>query len=54
MEMDSKQTSVGYLRQELNGAGDFVSEYKGLEQKDKDELKRYAREEMDLLGIEHI
>ena len=43
---------LAYLRQELNGAGDFVKEYKNLSPQDKDSLKADALVEMDIRGIE--
>ena len=42
------KTPLSYLRDELNGKGDFIKEYKVLDPKDKDDLKRYAAEDMAL------
>ena len=40
-------TPMKYLIENLNDNNDFLKEYKGLDPKDKDELKEYAKEEMD-------
>ena len=40
-------TPMKYLIENLNDNNDFLKEYKGLDNKDKEELKEYAKEEMD-------
>jgi len=40
-----------YLQQQLNGKGDFFNSYRELSDKDKETLKKWADEEMDVLGI---
>ena len=45
------QSIIGYLKQELNGRGDFMAEYKRLSDGEKQELKAYAAAEMAVLGI---
>ena len=40
-------TPMKYLIENLNDNNDFLKEYKGLDPKDKEELKEYAKEEMD-------
>ena len=39
-------TGLKYLRRELDIDNDFLSEWRRLSQKDKDELKDYAAEEI--------
>ena len=40
-------TPMKYLIENLNDNNDFLKEYKSLDNKDKDELKEYAKEEID-------
>jgi len=44
-------TVMAYLKQELSTGAGFVKEFMALSQKDKDELKQYAREELKVLNI---
>jgi hypothetical protein len=41
-----KETPLKYLRKELDTDNDFLNEWRKLSQKDKDELKDYAIEEI--------
>ena len=41
-------TPMKYLIENLNDNNDFLKEYKSLNAKDKEELKEYAKEEMDV------
>jgi len=51
MNKDKKISALQYLKQEL----DFkVAEWGQLSDKDKEDLKRWAIEEMDILGIPHL
>ena len=43
---ESPVTGIKYLRRELDIDNDFLSEWRRLSQKDKDELKEYAAEEI--------
>lgn len=45
-------TAIVYLKSQLNDTGDFLKSYKGLSTKDKEDLKTWAVEEMEVLGIE--
>lgn len=44
---------AAYLMKQLNDKGDFTSSYTKLSEKDKNDLKKWAQEEMDALKIEH-
>jgi hypothetical protein len=44
-------TIIAYLKQELD-TGSFLREFRGLSEKDRSDLRKYAEEEMNLLGIE--
>jgi hypothetical protein len=46
-----EQTIIGYLKDNLGLNGDFMAEYRSLSTKDKEDLRRYAAAEMELLGI---
>lgn len=46
-----KMTVVAYLKMHLNDQGDFLQQYKNLSAKDKEDLKKYAEEEMIFKGI---
>ena len=43
--------TLKYLRQELNNDGDFLVEWGKLSLEDKADIKKYAAEEMGVLGI---
>jgi|6_EtaG_2_1085325.scaffolds.fasta_scaffold43345_2 hypothetical protein len=45
-------TLVGYLRDNLGMAGDFMKEYRGLSTEDKQDLRDYVTAECEALGIE--
>lgn len=43
-------SAIQYLRQELAGSSaDFVAQWKSLSEKDKDDLREYARREMEFV-----
>ncbi len=42
---------LSYLRDQLNGQGDFLAQFKGLSSDDKLQLKEYGRQECKVLGI---
>jgi hypothetical protein len=48
---DKKMSALQYIKRELEFK---LSEWKELSEEDKDTLKRWAVEEMDSLGIEHV
>ena len=43
--------ALNYLMEHLNGFGDFTSQWKRLNDTDKDTLKRWAMEEQAALGL---
>jgi hypothetical protein len=45
------QSIVKYLKDQLNTLGDFYAEWKLLSAEDKVTLRRWAKEEMEYLGI---
>ena len=45
-------TVLAYLKKELNSMCDFVKEYKKLAESDREDLKKWAEEEMRERGIE--
>lgn len=47
---DKKINPLNYLAQELNGKGDFMQQYKTLNESDKTTLKHWADEEQTALG----
>jgi hypothetical protein len=49
-----KETPLKYLRKELDTNNDFLNEWRKLSQKDKDELKDYAIEEINGHNIKDI
>ena len=46
-----RMPALKYLSTHLNDKGDFMSQYKNLSEKDKQELKEYAEREQDALGL---
>ena len=51
--MEKKKFSVlGYLKHMLNVDGDFLSEFKRLDTKERTELREAAVKEMEVKGIE--
>lgn len=50
--MPDAKTPLAYIRQEMEGLGAFIPDWKELDKKDKDELVSYAKKEMTILGIE--
>lgn len=50
--MAKRQTAIVYITQNLKMAGDtFMRDWSALSEKDKTDLKRYAEDEQDALGI---
>jgi len=45
------QTIIGYLKEMLNDKGDFLKEFMALDDKDREQLREYAKEEMIAKGI---
>ena len=52
--MEFKQSPIGYLKKMLNEKGDFLQEYKRLNESDRLEMKEWAKEEMTVKGIQFI
>ena len=48
---EKKMSALQYIRQQIPFS---VKEWKELSDRDKEELKMWAVEEMDALGIEHV
>ena len=46
-ETKKPKTPMKYLIENLNDNSDFLKEFKGLDLKDKADLKEYAKKEMD-------
>ena len=53
-DMEFKQSPIGYLKKMLNEKGDFLQEYKRLNESDRLEMKEWAKEEMTVKGIQFI
>ena len=49
--MEYIETPIGYLKKILNDKGDFLQEYKRINEPARLELKEWAKEEMTVKGI---
>lgn len=43
--MPDKQSALMYVKQQMDGLGNFMQEYKALDQKDREDLRKWAEEE---------
>ncbi len=46
-----RKSAPAYLLEQFKGFGNFASDWGALSEKDKQDLRRYAEEEMDALGM---
>ena len=49
----NRPSPLSYLMRELNGKADFTLEWKRLSDEDKETLKKWATEEMDVLNVQN-